>query len=139
MELVDQPQGLVVNGNRNSSHIMTLLFIGYSVNSLFSDLAPISPPLYRSVVARFSFLLALCLSACVPPQPLSSGSAAGFHVALITLDTTRADHLGAYGYDKAETPNLDRLAREGVRFADAVSPAPITLAAHTSLLTGLHP
>ena len=118
---------------------MTLLFIGYSVNSLVSDLAPISPPLYRSVVARFSFLLALCLSACVTRQPLSSGSAAGFHVALITLDTTRADHLGAYGYDKAETPNLDRLAREGVRFADAVSPAPITLVAHTSILTGLDP
>jgi arylsulfatase A-like enzyme len=60
-------------------------------------------------------------------------------VVLITLDTTRADRLGAYGYEKAETPNLDRLAREGVRFTDAVSSAPITLVAHASILTGLDP
>lgn len=68
-----------------------------------------------------------------------SGSAAGFNLVLITLDTTRADHLGSYGYSKAETPHLDRLAREGIRFADAVSPAPMTLVSHTSILTGLDP
>lgn len=67
------------------------------------------------------------------------GSAAGFNVALITLDTTRADHLGAYGYQKAQTPVLDRLASQGIRFADAVSPAPLTLVSHTSILTGLDP
>jgi arylsulfatase A-like enzyme len=75
----------------------------------------------------------------VNPEPLSTGSAAGFHLVLITLDTTRADRLGAYGYEKAETPNLDRLAREGLRFEDAVSSAPITLVAHASMLTGLDP
>ena len=58
---------------------------------------------------------------------------------LVTLDTTRADRLGVYGYKKAETPNLDRMARAGIRFADAVSPAPITLVAHASILTGLDP
>jgi arylsulfatase A-like enzyme len=70
---------------------------------------------------------------------LASGSAAGFDFVLITLDTTRADRLGSYGYQKAQTPVLDRLAREGIRFADAVSPAPLTLAAHASILTGLDP
>jgi arylsulfatase A-like enzyme len=70
---------------------------------------------------------------------VSSGSGAGFHVVLITLDTTRADHLGAYGYKGGETPVLDRLAAEGVLFADAVASAPLTLTAHASILTGLDP
>jgi len=88
---------------------------------------------------RCSLILTLALEACGRSEPLATGSAAGFDVVLITLDTTRADRLGSYGYLKAETPNLDRLATEGVRFADAVSPAPITLVAHTSILTGLDP
>ena len=61
------------------------------------------------------------------------------NVLLITLDATRADRLGCYGYAGAVTPNLDRLAREGTRFAAASTVAPITLPAHTTLLTGLHP
>lgn len=67
------------------------------------------------------------------------GSAAGYDLLLVTLDTTRADHLGAYGYPAAETPNLDRLAREGVRFTEAITPVPLTLPAHSSMLTGLWP
>jgi arylsulfatase A-like enzyme/Tfp pilus assembly protein PilF len=58
---------------------------------------------------------------------------------LITLDTTRADHLGAYGDAAARTPTFDRLASEGVLFERAVSVAPITLPAHVSLLTGRYP
>src|SRR4051812_16680614 len=58
---------------------------------------------------------------------------------LVTLDTVRADHLGAYGDRQAETPSLDRLAREGIRFAAAASPVPLTLPAHSSLLSGLLP
>ena len=58
---------------------------------------------------------------------------------LITLDTTRADHLGAYGYARAKTPNLDRLAASGVLFERAVTAAPLTLPAHASLLTGRYP
>jgi arylsulfatase A-like enzyme/Flp pilus assembly protein TadD len=61
------------------------------------------------------------------------------NVLLITLDTTRADHLGCYGYAKARTRHLDRLAAEGARFASAFSPAPITLPAHASIFTGLYP
>lgn len=73
------------------------------------------------------------------PQGWRPGAAAGYDLLLVTLDTTRADHLGAYGYADAETPNLDRLAREGVRFSDAVTPVPLTLPAHASMLTGLWP
>jgi arylsulfatase A-like enzyme len=60
-------------------------------------------------------------------------------VLLITLDTTRADALGVYGGPEWATPNLDRVARAGVRFATARAPAPVTLPAHASILTGLFP
>ena len=61
------------------------------------------------------------------------------NVVLITLDTTRADRIGAYGFTGVETPNLDRLAREGVLFENATSAAPLTLPAHSSLFTGTLP
>ena len=57
----------------------------------------------------------------------------------MTLDTVRADHVGAYGYRDGETPNLDRLAAEGVRFAQADSAVPLTLPSHASILSGLLP
>ena len=61
------------------------------------------------------------------------------NVLLVTLDTVRADRLGAYGYAKAATPALDRLAREGIRFADATAQAPLTGPAHAAILTGRYP
>ena len=61
------------------------------------------------------------------------------NVLLITLDTTRADHLGCYGYAGARTPAIDGLARNGVLFSQAASPAPLTLPAHCSIMTGLYP
>jgi arylsulfatase A-like enzyme len=61
------------------------------------------------------------------------------NVLLITLDTTRADRIGAYGWSKARTPNIDALAAGGVRFADAYCPAPLTLPSHCSILTGTYP
>ncbi|MCC7421936.1 MAG: sulfatase-like hydrolase/transferase [Planctomycetaceae bacterium] len=61
------------------------------------------------------------------------------NVILITLDTTRADRIGCYGHTDALTPTLDRLASKGILFDRAVSPAPLTLPTHASLLTGLYP
>ncbi|MGE5244912.1 MAG: sulfatase-like hydrolase/transferase [Betaproteobacteria bacterium] len=61
------------------------------------------------------------------------------NVLLVTIDTVRADHIGAYGYTSGSTPVLDRLAREGVRFADATTQAPLTGPAHAALLTGMYP
>ncbi|MFT4539731.1 MAG: arylsulfatase A-like enzyme [Planctomycetota bacterium] len=67
-------------------------------------------------------------------------SNAGFrHILLISLDTTRADHIGAYVEGRAATPQLDALAGQGVRFADVTAPAPTTLASHTSMMTGTYP
>jgi arylsulfatase A-like enzyme/Tfp pilus assembly protein PilF len=66
-------------------------------------------------------------------------SRSDLNVVLLTLDTTRADRLGAYGYAEIETPHLDRLAGEGVLFEQAVTVAPLTLPAHSSMLTGRFP
>ena len=58
---------------------------------------------------------------------------------LISMDTTRADALGCYGRNPAVTPNIDRMAAEGVVFERAYTVAPLTLPSHASMLTGLYP
>ena len=58
---------------------------------------------------------------------------------LLTLDTTRADHVGRMVGGKSLTPTLDALAQAGTRFTNALAPAPLTLPAHCSLMTGLNP
>src|SRR6266568_4226891 len=58
---------------------------------------------------------------------------------LITIDTLRADHVHCYGYDQIETPALDSLAKDGIRFSQAFTPSPITNTSHTTILTGLLP
>ena len=60
-------------------------------------------------------------------------------VFLITIDTLRADHVHCYGYDHVQTPSLDQLAKQGVRFTLAFTPSPITNSSHASILTGLLP
>ena len=61
------------------------------------------------------------------------------NVLLVTLDTTRRDHISAYDNAKANTPNLKRLGEEGVVFLDAVTPLPETGPSHASMFTSLHP
>jgi choline-sulfatase len=60
-------------------------------------------------------------------------------VLLISVDTLRADRLGSYGYAAAATPVLDALAARGLRFTQATTTVPLTLPAHTSLMTGTFP
>src|SRR5215218_1303197 len=74
-----------------------------------------------------------------PAAPAPAAPAGPPSVVLLTLDTTRADALGAYGGKVARTPTLDALAARGTRWTGAVSPVPLTLPAHVSLLTGLVP
>jgi arylsulfatase A-like enzyme/Tfp pilus assembly protein PilF len=81
-------------------------------------------------------LLALALAAA----GCSSRSAGPVDSAvLISIDTCRADALGCYGGRPETTPNLDRLAAQGAVFENTISPVPITLPAHCSLMTGLDP
>ena len=61
------------------------------------------------------------------------------HVVLISLDTCRADYLSCYGYARPTTPHIDALARQGYLFRHTMTPIPITLPAHTSMLTGTIP
>jgi arylsulfatase A-like enzyme/Tfp pilus assembly protein PilF len=68
------------------------------------------------------------------PQATSSPN-----VLLITIDTLRSDHVGCYGYKRIQTPAIDQLARQGIRFAQAFTPSPITNTSHASILTGLLP
>ncbi len=60
-------------------------------------------------------------------------------IILISIDTLRADRLHAYGYEPETSPSLDRMAREGARFANVVAPSSWTLPSHATMLTGLDP
>lgn len=59
------------------------------------------------------------------------------NVVLISIDTLRADHVGAYGYERKITPNIDRLAGESTRFTQAFSSSNWTLPAHAGMFSGL--
>jgi tetratricopeptide (TPR) repeat protein len=60
-------------------------------------------------------------------------------VLVVTLDTTRADHLGCYGAAQASTPAIDALASAGARFDQALSAAPLTFPSHATIFTGRLP
>lgn len=74
------------------------------------------------------------LVGCAPPQRIERPD-----VLLITLDTTRRDHLSLYGYERATSPNLDDLGREAVVYTNAQATSSWTLPSHASLFTGLFP
>jgi len=61
------------------------------------------------------------------------------NVLVVTLDTTRADRLGCYGFAGVQTPNIDALARDGVLFEQAAATVPLTFPSHSSIFTGLVP
>lgn len=61
------------------------------------------------------------------------------NVVIVTIDTTRADHLGCYGHPRSATPVIDGLAAEGVLFEKAFTPVPITCPSHSTILTGKVP
>jgi arylsulfatase A-like enzyme/cytochrome c-type biogenesis protein CcmH/NrfG len=85
-------------------------------------------------------IVALACGACSRRQPpAEQPKITARNVVLITIDTLRADHVGAYGYRHARTPTLDALAARGTRFDRAYAAAPITLVSHASILTGLYP
>ena len=71
--------------------------------------------------------------------PIAAGALRGANVLLVTIDTLRADHVGAYGSTLGATPTIDRFAREGLRFDVARAHVPLTLPSHTTIMTGLYP
>jgi arylsulfatase A-like enzyme/Flp pilus assembly protein TadD len=84
----------------------------------------------------------LCVVGLVTLCSCKSGSAPSpskLNLLLVTIDTLRPDRLGCYGYSQIETPNLDRIARQGALFENAVTPTPLTAPAHASMMTGVNP
>jgi arylsulfatase A-like enzyme len=81
--------------------------------------------------------LAACLLGCPSPPQEHLGPVE--NVLLVSIDTLRSDYLGAYGAAFGASPRIDALAERSVVFRHAVSSNPITLPAHSTLLTGLHP
>jgi len=132
---------------------------GFAVSLLVVYLLwkPVSNVLRRSHVKVLSYVvwglaLAAFIAICgienflLRPFPMSSHIEAksgappqGPNIIFIVMDTVRADHLSSYGYSRPTTPNLDRLAREGVLFENAIAPSSWTLASHASMFTGLLP
>lgn len=80
----------------------------------------------------------LLLLACTKTPDIPAGGAQP-DVILLSIDTLRADHVGAYGYHRDTTPFLDELAAKGTRYESARSPSPWTLPTHTTMLSGQLP
>jgi hypothetical protein len=85
---------------------------------------------------RWPVLLSVHRRLPPPGEPVRAGLP---DVVLLVLDTTRADRLGAFGYERPTTPNLSALAEQATLYTDAVSPAVWTLPGHSSIFTGLYP
>lgn len=83
--------------------------------------------------------LALAAVGLIAGAMAGCGKPAGKSIVVITLDTTRADHLGCYGYPLPTSPNIDALSKQGVLFEQAYAPMPQTLPSHSTLFTGLPP
>lgn len=96
---------------------------------------------YLSVIAGIAAVLAVLYVIFAPK--LSTGFKKNrlkdLNVIFISLDTLRADFVSAYGDRMAQTPNMDRVAREGVLFETCISQTPLTLPAHTTMLSGTYP
>jgi arylsulfatase A-like enzyme/Flp pilus assembly protein TadD len=78
------------------------------------------------------------LTGCGPSE-IPSGALRGSNLLFVTIDTLRPDRLGAYGSTPGLTPNLDRLASEGIVFENALAHVPVTLPSHASLFTSKIP
>jgi choline-sulfatase len=87
----------------------------------------------RSFVVGALTLWAACAGTPAPPPAVAA------NVLIVTIDTLRADRVGLYGAASVDTPNIDRLAREGAWAPQFDAPAPLTRPSHISLFTGLYP
>ncbi|MEE8473907.1 MAG: sulfatase [Myxococcota bacterium] len=93
-------------------------------------------PVFCAAAPSLLLLLSLPLSTALACREASQRPT---DVILVTLDTTRADHLGVYGYERDITPFLDRFARDAVTFQRAWAAGAWTLPTHASMLTGKYP
>ena len=85
------------------------------------------------------FFALMSLSPGGPIRATQDKATLPFRIVLITVDTLRADRLECYGYSRSKSPNISRLARDGVLFQHAVSCSPLTLPSHSSIFTATYP
>ncbi|HKY32362.1 MAG TPA: sulfatase-like hydrolase/transferase, partial [Candidatus Polarisedimenticolia bacterium] len=85
-----------------------------------------------ALLAPAALLAVLSAAGCKEAPPPA-------RVVLVTIDTLRADRLGAYGYGRDISPTIDALAAEGTLFENASSTTPLTGPAHAGILTGRYP
>jgi arylsulfatase A-like enzyme/cytochrome c-type biogenesis protein CcmH/NrfG len=95
-------------------------------------------PSYRLVRFFFAFVLLAALISAAAAQKPSPRPAPRPNLLLITIDTLRPDHLHCYGHE-IQTPSIDSLAADGIRFDQAYTPIPITLPSHSVILSGTYP
>jgi arylsulfatase A-like enzyme/Tfp pilus assembly protein PilF len=93
------------------------------------------PTTWSATVFAIGMTVAGCRAASTP----SVGPTAPRHLVIVTIDTLRADRVGAYGSTTVKTPNMDRLAQEGAMAEHASVHVPLTRPSHVSLFTGLYP
>jgi arylsulfatase A-like enzyme len=93
-----------------------------------------------AAVAALVFGKPLSIAPFDDPRPLRAVAPAGApDVFLISMDTTRADHMSTYGYERETSPHLTELAADALNFTQARSPAQWTVPGHASMLTGMYP
>lgn len=126
--------------------MLLALLVSVAASVLASSLAP---KVERSRPFAIAGLVAMFVSAVFAPAPPAAPAAAAKaasssqdpsrprrNVVLISLDSLRADHVGAYGYSRDTSPNFDRFAKEGVLFRNAFATSPWTLPTHMTMFTG---
>jgi arylsulfatase A-like enzyme len=74
-----------------------------------------------------------------PPPPIPANPSPRWNVLLVSIDSLRADHVGAYGYERKTTPNIDKLAAKSLVYLEAYAQAPKTTDSVPSFLTGSYP
>lgn len=93
----------------------------------------------RISIISASILVVIIGMIYLDPVQHPAGAHAPRNLVLISIDTLRADRLGSYGYHRATSPTIDRLAADSTLFERAITPAPWTLPAHASMFSGLYP
>ncbi len=90
----------------------------------------------RGVKAAAAFFFCFSPAVCSAGAPAAAGK---YNVVMVLMETLRPDHLGCYGYGRATSPNLDKLAAEGTVFENAFSQSSQSLISAASVFTGLYP
>jgi arylsulfatase A-like enzyme len=88
---------------------------------------------------KLVWAVALALAGAIGVRAAAPGTSQLPPVILISIDTLRADHLGAYGYRRIATPNIDAFTHGGTLFSNVACQTPLTLPSHTTLFTSTYP